>query len=541
MPELVDRASHSLRRRWTHARNNATIRRINREVAAHAALRPGERPVIFFNASTRLTGLSLNAAYSLVSRWAVNLAGAPALSFACMRGLSRCVLGTDRDDASALPPCRDCTAQTLAFNAHTPLRWFYALEDRHLEGILEDLSLAELMSFEYQNVPLGPLALPSLRWVLRRHHLEDELITRHLYGHYIQSAWRVIRQFGQLLDETQPRAIVVFNGMFYPEAAARWAAWQRGLRVISHEVGLRPLSVFFTPGEATAYPISIPPDFELDERQNLRLDEYLEKRVQGNFSMAGIRFWPEMRRLDEAFLERAAGFRQVVPVFTNVIFDTSQPHSNVVFTDMFAWLSEVVDLARAYPDTLFVIRAHPDEARPGKESRESVADWVARNQVTSLPNVLFVDPQQYFSSYELIQRSKFVMVYNSTIGLEASLMGAPVLCGGKARFTQLPTVFFPPTPTAYRAQAEGFLQAGRIDVPAEFHRNARRFLYYQLFCTSLPFDEFIEEDGVWQGYVRVKDLDYRAFDPANSPVLGTIVNGILHGSEFLYDSFSQAA
>ena len=544
MPELVNRASHSLHRRWTHARNNAIIRRIDRDVAAHGsaapsgASQPGERPVLFFNASTRLTGLSLNAAYSLVARWAVCLAGVPVASFACLRGLSRCVLGTDRDDPSALPPCRSCTAQTAAFHAHTPLHWLYPQEDRHLELVLKELSLADLTSFVYEQTPLGALALPSLRWILRRHHLQDDAVTRHLYEHYILSAWRVTQQFGHLLDEAQPQAVVVFNGMFYPEAAARWAAWQRGLRVISHEVGLRPLTAFFTTGDATAYPISIPDDFELDDQQNRRLDQYLENRMQGNFSMAGIRFWPEMRRLDEAFLARAAGFRQVVPVFTNVIFDTSQPHSNVVFSDMFAWLGEVVDIARAHPDTLFVIRAHPDETRPGKESRESVADWVAQNQVTTLPNVVFVEPQQYFSSYELIQRSKFVMVYNSTIGLEAALMGAPVLCGGKARFTQLPTVFFPPTPEAYRQQAEVFLRAGQVEVPAEFRRNARRFLYYQLFRTSLPFGEFIEEDGIWPGYVRVKDLETRAFDPAHSPVLKTIVDGILHGTEFLYDENS---
>jgi hypothetical protein len=202
-------------------------------------------------------------------------------------------------------------------------------------------------------------------------------------------------------------------------------------------------------------------------------------------------------------------------------------------------------VAQTHPDTLFVIRAHPDEARPGKESRESVADWVRQKNACALPNVMFVEPQQYFSSYELIQRSKFVMVYNSTIGLEASLMGAPVLCGGRARFTQLPTVFFPASPEEYRQQAEAFLKAEKIDVPAEFMRNARRFLYYQLFRTSLPFDAFLEEDGIWQGYVRIKDLEYSAFDPRKTDVqnaevkgtrvLKTIVDGILNGEEFLLD------
>ena len=76
--------------------------------------------------------------------------------------------------------------------------------------------------------------------------------------------------------------------------------------------------------------------------QNARLDAYLQQRFEGNFIMAGVKFWPEMSRLDKAFLELASHFQQVVPIFTNVIFDTSQPHANVIFEDMFAWLDDLL-------------------------------------------------------------------------------------------------------------------------------------------------------------------------------------------------------
>ena len=103
----------------------------------------------------------------------------------------------------------------------------------------------------------------------------------------------------------------------YPEAAARWAARQMGVRSVAHEVGFQPISGFFTEDEPTAYPISIPDDFELNDDQNARLNAYLENRFRGNFTMAGIRFWPEMRGLDDAFQKKSAQFRQIVPIFTN--------------------------------------------------------------------------------------------------------------------------------------------------------------------------------------------------------------------------------
>jgi hypothetical protein len=150
--------------------------------------------------------------------------------------------------------------------------------------------------------------------------------------------------------------------------------------------------------------------------------------------------------------------------------------------------------------------------------------------VAELPNIIFVGPNESLSSYELIQKSKFVMVYNSTIGLEASIMGAPVLCAGKARFTQYPTVFFPQSVEDVRRKMKEFLAAEKIKVPAEFKRNARRFLYYQLFRTSLPFGEFLEPS------VRTTQTRLKSFaleELVESDAVKVILNGVLEDKDFL--------
>lgn len=249
--------------------------------------------------------------------------------------------------------------------------------------------------------------------------------------------------------------------------------------------------------------------------------------------MAGIRFWPKMTALDDAFLRQVDRFEQVVPVFTNVVFDTSQVHANVIFPHMFAWLNLVLDVIRAHPDTLFVIRAHPDEKRLGtrKHSRQSVSDWVVREGVERFPNVIFVDSNEPLSSYELIHLAKFVMVYNSSIGLEASLLGSPVLCGGKARYTQYPTVFFPQSPGEYRHKAEEFLVAEQISVPETFRHNARRILYYQLYRASLPLDRYLNEHPT-PGYVQLKPFSWQDLTPEHSATMRVLINGILHGKRF---------
>ena len=133
-----------------------------------------------------------------------------------------------------------------------------------------------------------------------------------------------------------------------------------------------------------------------------------------------------------------------------------------------------------------MIRAHPDETRPGKESHETVSDWVRKNQMTYLPNVIYVPPEEYLSSYELIRASKFIMVYNSTIGLEAAVMGAAVLCGGRSRYTQVPLCYFPKTIPEYLEKAEELLKCDAVSVPVGLFRVEAVCIGFHHFQDLLP-------------------------------------------------------
>lgn len=531
-PQVIDRVRRRVKLEAAHRANDRRFIALSSQVAANSPEKSAT-PVIFFDASTRLTGTSLNAAFAALSAWSLELKGVRVIHFVCQQGLAPCVFGTKRNAIHQNPPCRGCMRQSEVLFGQSEVVSFGYDAEALPRGLLELLSLDELSRFTYADLPLGELALPSMRWILRRHHLNDDELTRSLFKQYIRSAYSLALQFEALVLETQPQTVVVFNGMQYPEATARWVARQHGIRVISHEVGMLPFSAYFTEGDATAYDLDIPANFQLNDAQNQRLDDYLSKRFKGDFHMAGVKFWPEMSELSPGFLQKAAGFKQIVPVFTNVIFDTSQPHANVVFEDMFTWLDSLLNTAKAHPETLFVIRAHPDEARIGKASEESVAEWAEARGVKHIPNLHFIPPQEYVNSYDLIRMAKFVLIYNSTIGLEASILGSAVLSAGKARFTASDVVWLPESKPAYQTKLDSLLDAETVEVPAHFKHNARRFLYWQLYRSSLSFEDFLKPDGVWAGYVTLKDFTWQALLPENSATLQTIHEGILRGGDFM--------
>ena len=161
--------------------------------------------------------------------------------------------------------------------------------------------------------------------------------------------------------------------------------------------------------------------------------------------------------------------------------------------------------------------------------------WAENKGVGEVQNIKLIDPDETLSSYELIQRSKFTLVYNSSIGLEATLLGAAVLCAGKARYTQYPTVFFPDSRNDYEDMLESFLTSEEIRIPEEYYDYARKFLYYQLYRASLPFDDFLFEHPT-PGYVQIKNLSWENFLPGVSPVLDLVVTGINDGRGFVLEN-----
>lgn len=528
---IVARINQKLRREISFRGNWKRVAKISKLMLQRR--KENTNPILFFNASTRLEGLSLNAAFSLITSWIIQYEGIPVIHFVCHRGMSRCVLGTNNQDIKSPPPCDKCIATSKNIFANQEIKWAQYPNHPLIDGDLHQYSLKELFQFKRNDIPLGKFILPSMRWILRKHNLEDLDSNRHLAREYIKSAMSIYTSFNSLISQINPRAVIVFNGMFFPEALARYAAQKRQIPVYTHEVGMLPRSAFFTSGEATAYPVEIDNDFFLDKDQTQRLDNYLAKRFEGDFSTAGIRFWPEMRKPDNNLLEKKKSFSQVVAVFTNVVFDTSQSHANVIFSDMFSWLDLILSEIQKNPGTLFIIRAHPDEMRPNKESQETVAAWACRNDIKSIPNVIFIEPQEYLSSYEIIKKAKFIMVYNSTIGLEASIMGVPVLCAGRARYTRIPTVVFPRTISSFKKKLQEFLNLEVINQPKEYQIKAKRVLYSQLFRASLPFDDFVEEDEYWNGFVKIKDYPLERLSKSYSQTAQVLLKGILEKEPFI--------
>ena len=498
--------------------------------------RNGDAPVVFFNASSHLTNFSYNAAVGLLTAWSLRVSGQPVVHLVCHgglgTGLGKCVQGTSRANLDAPPPCQHCIAHNSLFYPAQHTRTFSSVGDGRREAYpgLRSMSLDELIGFQYGAIEIGRLCVPSVRWALRRHSLNGSRSGQRLLVAYIASAVHLVDYLERQFDDVMPRALVAFNGTFFPEAAARCVAIARGIPVITYESGFRPMSAFFTDGIASAFEFEIPESFDMGPRENAELDNLLAQRVRGNFTMGGVRFWKSMKSINPELIRKAQTYQRVVTIFTNIVFDTSQALANTIFDNMFDWLQETLKLASSHPETLFIVRAHPDEYRPGKESTESVEQFMQEGGYLSQPNISFIGPFDYISSYELIDLSQFCIVYNSTIGLEATIRGKPVVAGAHSKYSHEAVTHEPTSRDEYRAMLISFLNGGALPPPVAWRDRARRFMYYMVFRASLDLSAFIQPFARYE--TRFTDFNTLGLHPDNSTEMGIILNGITRGEIF---------
>ena len=114
----------------------------------------------------------------------------------------------------------------------------------------------------------------------------------------------------------------------------------------------------------------------------------------------------------------------------------------------------------------------------------------------------------------------------------ALILGASVLCAGRARYTQIPTALLPSDRDDYLRWLEAYLAADLIGTTPEFSRNAKRFLYHELFQASLDLSEFLRPYPHAPGMTLLTDFEPEMLE--RSRALEVITNGILKGSPFVY-------
>ncbi len=501
-----------------------------RRLAAHAAERVGPSA-----GGKRVTILTPRDWASHV-QWegmiaqALRLRGAQVSFVTCGGGLAIC----DRVNTYEGPPmpCRSCTRYVNdSIDAHgftrIPLRDGWEQDDPGDWPELDALGLQELFEVEHDGLPLGQLVSIPVRWFLMRSMLDDDPLAPLTTRRFLRSARRIAQGIDATLDRQAPDVVLLLNGLFLFESIASALCRRRGIDVVTYERAFLPDTLLFHRSQPenlydvsgawqTARSVALTPE------EDAELDSYLRDRRVGR--RTGDRYWVRARFESPG---KTQGGRRAV-LFTNLTWDSAVLGQEGGFASIHEWLTTAIDAFADRPDDELIVRIHPAEVKlAGKQTRESIGDYIATRYPVLPPNVQVIAATDTTSSYTLMEASDIGLVLTSTTGLELALHGTPVIVAGQTHYRDKGFTVDVTTPTELTATL-----AKALDDPSSCAPDtalARRYAY--LFFFKAPVDAPGVEEHI-PGLARITMADLAELEPGRNASVDRICDGILDGRDF---------
>jgi capsule polysaccharide export protein KpsC/LpsZ len=176
-------------------------------------------------------------------------------------------------------------------------------------------------------------------------------------------------------------------------------------------------------------------------RKNLKLTQEQHNQVQMLFaSRQRASLWENFSRRWQGVpseggeqVRQTLGLdhRPVVLLATNVIGDSLTLGRQVFSNSMTEWLERTVQFFNSHPEVQLVARIHPGEM---VTKGPSVAE-VVQKTLTSIPeNIHLVPADARVNTYDIVEIADVGLVYTTTVGMEMSMRGIPVIVVGNTHY-----------------------------------------------------------------------------------------------------------
>lgn len=185
---------------------------------------------------------------------------------------------------------------------------------------------------------------------------------------------------------------------------------------------------------------------------------------------------------------------QIVGMFPNIPWDGSVSGVSEAFSSYREWLLATLDFFKENKNIYLLIRTHPAEkaigAEIGKESLKSLIDGMYK----SLPqNIIILPADSQINSFAVGKASCFGLYYCSTVGMELTYLGVPLICAGPSPLRNKGIVYDAQSRNQYIELIKRGIKK-ELEVSARKRENLLKFCYYNMFTRVMPetfigFDE----------------------------------------------------
>ena len=333
------------------------------------------------------------------------------------------------------PRCSSCAPHINKLFAPLGLPIFNFKSDRSQEPKQKEnflnMSFEELKAFQIGSVKIGMHAWAGAVRYFASTQFTGEPDAKEILIRFLVSGIRLHDSTSNVINEFKPNTLIAHHGIYIPQGVVSEVAHENQVSLMTWTASYRKGTFIFSPDETYHYSMVTEPtsnweELELTKKQLSVLDKYLNSRWRGDndwikFSDSKVDQSVRKERKSDFFL-----------ALTSVTWDAELHYESRAFSSMRDWLAKTVEYFTENPALQLIIRVHPAEVTSPNKSRESMFDYVNSLKINLPPNIELIAATDKTSTYELIEKSRAVIVYNTKTGIEAAYRNKPVIIAGES-------------------------------------------------------------------------------------------------------------
>jgi hypothetical protein len=429
------------------------------------------------------------------------------------------------------------TYSRLGLPIHRFSDWTTQEEREWCQTVSLTVPYGDIASFTHEDLPVGEHAFAGALRFYAQGDLENVPIAESVLRQYLAASLITVCVFNRLLDENSYDCAVFNHGIYVPQGIIGALCRRKGIRVVNWNPAYRKRCFIFSHHDTYHHTMMSEPvdnwmSIPWDEHREKILAVYLKSRWNGANDWIWFHEKP-LHRVGAALARLGVDpARPCIGMLTSVMWDAVLHYPSNAFANMLEWVHETIDYFKSRPELQLIIRIHPAEIQGGLPSRQRVLDEIHKRFPGAIPeNVFIIPPESKLSTYALMEKCNAVTIYNTKTGIELAATGIPVIVAGEAwiRNKGFSTDVFSP--------AEYFRALDRLPLTSRMSEadilKAKKYAHHFFFRRMVPL-EFMEPTGGNPPF-RINLKNINELRPGISRGLDLVCDGILHGTDFIFD------
>lgn len=273
---------------------------------------------------------------------------------------------------------------------------------------------------------------------------------------------------------------------------------------------------------------------DLTSEERNRLDNYFAQKRNPNSTVDYVSYYSAGSGNEQLDLRAKLGIpkgKKIMAHYPNIPWDGQAFCKTKEFPTIRKFCSEMFGWFERNPDVYLIIRIHPAEkARKDNLAMEGFTDIVKEFYPNKLPeNVKLIEAEDSITSYQVKDICDAGITFGSTLSLEFSLEGWPMIqCG--LRETSNRNIVFDAFTREDMIKYMDMVARGELHMTEEMKKRAFQFAYYWVFKRHIP-----------EKLVELKSLRFQQYNFTNieefekMESLNWIVDKSLSGDAFIWE------